>query len=80
MIAGEAQDFFAIQEALRCWVPLNSDESGPARSALEALMSALRLADKRQEAVEKLLAAWDMSADVLGPEWNALADLIEGLR
>ena len=45
-----------------------------------ALMSALGLADKRQEAVEKLLAAWDMSADVLGPEWNALADLIEGLR
>lgn len=30
--------------------------------------------------LQQLLACWDMSRDVLGPEWNAIAVHIEGLR
>ncbi len=34
----------------------------------------------RQRAIADLLAIWDMSVDVLGPEWSALAEKIEVLR
>ncbi len=65
--------------------------SNAAHAALDAL--AIRLAsaednrdqwhsasNEMQEARDELLAVWDMSADVLGPEWNALAEKIEALR
>lgn len=31
-------------------------------------------------ALDALLETWDMSADALGPEWNALAEKIEAVR
>ncbi len=36
--------------------------------------------DRLLAAAEELLEVWDASSDALGPEWNALSELIERLR
>jgi hypothetical protein len=52
----------------------------PMFSRYEAATAALAALEAREKALDDLLTAWDMSADVLGPEWVALAEKMEKLR